>query len=306
MFRWRHSAASLLVVLFVLEANAAPPDDPIVRFQAEARELNDLSAAAKMGDYLFVASDETSEVLVLKKEANTWSHWNMESVIKMPVPGEKEVDIEAIAVDRHTLYVAGSHSLPGSTLKVSPNREHIFRFEFDPVRGVATEMGEISLRGLLRRNPVLSKFYGIKENGIDIEGLSVVGDDLYIGFRSPILQEGALILKMRFATPEQGKLLFVDLGGRGIRDMAPVAEGFFLLAGPPKKSKGSFVLFYWTGEDGSDPPITQLAPFDTPPGTKAEALTILRSNGPCHDVLLLFDGIWGGAPQIENVCVPES
>ncbi len=343
MFRWRWMAAALVVALPILEVGSqvggAPPDGAIVRLPEAMRALKNISAAARAGDHLFVASDETTEVLVLErvvegvleKSAGSWSFRYGAPPIQLPISGTKEIDIEAIAADGYTIYVAGSHSLAREKLSASRtykknrkrfevikrerNRDHIFRFEFDPDTGVVSEMAEISLRSLLERDPILHRFTEIpgSENGIDIEGLSVIGDTLYVGFRSPVLRHGFVpIVKMRFAAPEVGELLFVDLAGRGIRDMTPVGGGFLLLAGPPADGEGSFALFYWTGEDGlpgRDRPVHEtisLATIDTPKGSRAEALTILRSDGSCHDLLILFDGIAGGAPRVERVCLPGS
>lgn len=333
MFRWRSMAAALVLAFPAMEAGGETPDGLIVRFPQSMRAFKNLGAAAMAGDHLFVASDETTEVLVLEKvpgdSAGTWTFRSSAPPIRLPVSGDDEIDIEAIAADGYTLYVAGSHSLAREKLSSSrsydknrerfqvvkrePNREHVFRFEFDPDTGTVSKMGEISLRSLLDRDPILHRFTQIpgKENGIDIEGLAVVGGTLYLGFRSPVLRYGFVpILKMRFATPELGELLFVDLGGRGIRDMTPVADGFLLLAGPPAAGGRSFELFYWTGDDdlpGRGRPVRTVVSLGTirsPKGSRAEALTILQSNGSCHDLLIMFDGIAGGGPVVEHICLP--
>ena len=59
-----------------------------------------------------------------------------------------------------------------------------------------------------------------KENGIDAEGLAVRDQKLYIGFRGPVLRGNFTpILRCRFGSPiTEPEVLFVSLGGRGVRD----------------------------------------------------------------------------------------
>jgi hypothetical protein len=334
MIHWGRIAASLVIALAIVDARAAPPAGASVRFPQTIRSIQNFSAAAWSGSHLFIASDETTEVLVLEAvpqdRTGGWSFRSTTPPIRLPVSGNDEIDIEAIAADGKHIYVAGSHSLARGKLSASrtaaknrerfsqikreENRERIFRFEFDAGTGVVSKVARISLRRLLERDPILRRFTEIpgKENGIDIEGMSVVDGTLYLGFRSPVLRQGLVpILKMRFSAPNSGQLLLVDLGGRGIRGMTPVGDGFFLLAGPAAKGGGSYVLFHWTGADGlpgRDRPVPAtvlLGSIEAPKGSRAEALTVLRSEGSCHDLLIVFDGIAGGDPQVERVCLPD-
>jgi len=134
-----------------------------------------------------------------------------------------------------------------------------------------------------------------KENGVDIEGIAAKGDFLYLGFRGPAFRENWVpVMKLEFEDPEDYELLYVDLGGRGIRDITSVSDGFLLIAGPIGDGSASYQLYHWDGKDmipGKDHNPEDLGkltllgeiapPVSTEPPARAKAEGIvLAQDGP--------------------------
>ncbi|RYZ80348.1 MAG: hypothetical protein EOP06_25535, partial [Proteobacteria bacterium] len=92
----------------------------------------------------------------------------------------------------------------------------------------------------------------------------------------------------------------VDLGGRGIRDIAMLADGrMILLAGPAQLQPISYALFQF---DPRTSAVSLLAELDSlAPGAKAEALQVLKNDGKRLDAIIMFDGVNGVEPQSETV-----
>jgi hypothetical protein len=96
-----------------------------------------------------------------------------------------------------------------------------------------------------------------KENGLDIEGLAVRGNKLLLGLRGPVLAGWAMLLEIEVEETEpgvlglceigdQGRLYkkhFLNLGGRGIRDLVLDGDDLIILAGPTMDVEGT-MLFY--------------------------------------------------------------
>jgi hypothetical protein len=144
-----------------------------------------------------------------------------------------------------------------------------------------------------------------KENGIDIEGLAALNDDLYVGFRGPVLRQNyvpVLKISQTFAGASVGKsdILFVNLGGRGIRDLAPADKGLFILAGPNGDEHQTFAIYHWDGESevGGDGKKGKEPELLCNPGlhgyddrkSKPEGIALLDSTADNYRFLLVFDG----------------
>ncbi|MDZ7714067.1 MAG: DUF3616 domain-containing protein [Rhodovibrio sp.] len=85
-----------------------------------------------------------------------------------------------------------------------------------------------------------------KENGLDIEGIAVDGDRVFLGLRGPVLRgmavmielsvenkgNGRLKLRKAFGDEQRYRLHFLDLGGMGIRDMILDGARLLMLIGP--------------------------------------------------------------------------
>jgi Protein of unknown function (DUF3616) len=119
-----------------------------------------------------------------------------------------------------------------------------------------------------------------KDKGINLEGMSVSADGaaLFLGFRNPVPDDQALLVKLLnpkavLFNGEQPVLdppIRLDLGGRGIRSMeySPAAGAYFIVAGPVDR-EGAFDIYRWV--EGEAPA--------TVPGA-AEALAGLAGFAP--------------------------
>lgn len=121
-----------------------------------------------------------------------------------------------------------------------------------------------------------------KKEGLNIEGLAAKGSDLLIGFRNPIPNGKALVVRLRNAealvtdNASAGKFdgpFELDLGGRGIRGMAFVEWlGAFLLIAGPRNGDGTFSVFEWAGPNGKT--TTEIAKLKSGEGISPEALIV--------------------------------
>jgi len=206
-------------------------------------------------------------------------------------PEVPEVDIEGLDADGGYLWVAGSHSVKRSKpprgadareghkalrqLSVDDNRYLLARI---PLSDDGTELrrqGAARLPGsgngrkrgtelarLLRQDRHLSAYLDIpgKENGLDVEGLAVQGERVFLGLRGPVLRGWATILEIRVQADRQGALRlaalegkrrarlrkhFLDLDGRGLRDIHRDGDDLLLLAGPTMDVDGLETVFRW-------------------------------------------------------------
>ena len=182
-------------------------------------------------------------------------------------------------------------------------REQFFRFTLDAA-GKPGRVETKSLKKALDKDPILKDFIPIasKENGIDIEGLAVKKGVLYFGFRGPVLRDNWVpILTCTFDDPTAtAKTVYVNLDGRGVRDIVATADGFLILAGPVGNGHTSYRIYYWDGHDlWSKPAPGQMKRLaDVPPMGKGkpEGLTVLKQVGNEYELLLVCDGVKNGAP----------
>ena len=309
--------------------------DEAVRFEGEPDEGEDLSAVEVLGDNLVVASDETRSIQVLERTNQPTVYRVGEAIGLLKDAGGDEIDIEGLARDDKFLYVIGSHSstrkrvdrLEDVDRKYAKNRERIAETNERPDRNhlirlsVDAQSGEIDgedaqsidLRDLLKEEDVLGPFGGVpgKENGLDVEGLAVSGDWVYAGLRGPVLQGNFTpVVKLRFEKPHKPELLFVQVGGRGVRSLASVAEGFLVVAGPTGDAPLSYQLYHWDGQDmipgkgAPDGRATLLGTIPAPEASKAEGLAVLEETADEYRVLVLYDGPKGGSPRVLQVRKP--
>lgn len=302
-----------------------------VEFRGSVAGAHDLSAVQALGSSLAIASDETAELQVLEK--TTATRYEVTRTIPLLPGASTEIDIEALALDGRTLYVLGSHSWVRGNVKsdksqaqnrrrlatvdLETSRDQLLRFDLDPAGEVpaAPEIQSKSLRPLLANHPVLRLFARTpgKENGIDFEGLGVSGGRLYLGLRGPVLRGNYVpVLSFAFddvescsaaysARPEGCRLIYVDLGGHGIRSLHRVRGGFLIVSGPMGDGEADYKLYLWDGRDcvldrGARPcGLELLGEIPTPDGTKAEGLTVLTENTTAWEILIAYDGSDDGA-----------
>ncbi len=320
------------------------------------KQAENLSGAALSGDgrLLVLATDEKSQLLVVRTDVAEIEP------IELGIRADKdEIDFEGVALhDGGTTFVAlGSHSakrkniyrekdadksladlrvrFEGESPQAEPDRDRLVLVELDPATGrmigSAREPrfapGERTLRQVIEEHEVLGPFGALpsKENGVDIEGIASDGEKIYLGFRGPVLRFG--LVPVLVVAPDgqvEPELRYVQLDGRGIRDIARVAGGFLIVAGPVGDSPLSYQLYFWNGSTlfpgvrGPGEPavgtVELLGEIPTPPGGKAEALAILAEYPAVPLIgyegawvlLVLFDGPAGGAPACFRLDRPRS
>ena len=322
--------ASWVVVLLAASwarGGELPPSGR-VEFLGTIDGPKDISAIGAVGDLLVIGSDEVPDKVQLLRRLDP-DRYQISGKVKLR-DGNKEIDIEGIACDGKTVYVIGSHSYKRHNLKdgrtheenreqlteteLEKSRDALYRFKFDS-GGNASDPEKINLRPIIEDDKFLGAFSKIpsKENGVDIEGIAADGQWLYVGFRGPMLDNTFVpVLRVKFDSPQADhELRFVALGGRGIRDLARVEDGFLVLAGPVGDGPGSFQLYHWDGEDvvpGTDRPagkvtlLGDLAP--EPHDGKAEALLVVSENGPVYNLIVVYDGVTNGGAARFHVTKP--
>jgi len=294
-------------------------------FNGEILAPENISAVAVLadGEFLVIGGDEGQEIQVLRRSGEdeyTADH----SILLNDDGSDKEIDIEGLALSDDRLYVVGSHSRKRSKLNPTektrkenrkrleenvrePLRENLFELRMNNEGNLTAEVEVKSLRERIENDSVLAPFLELpsKENGVDIEGIAAVGDKLYVGFRGPVLREGYVpVLVFDFDKPDKAKTRYVNLGGRGIRDLVRVDNGFLLIGGPVGGEPVSFEIYRWDGEDGiagKDVPTPEvpksLGVIPSPDSeAKAEGMAVLDETDTHYDVLIVFDGPRNGSP----------
>ncbi len=247
----------------------------------------------------------------------------------------KELDTEGAAQDGDVIYVAGSHAPKRSDCGANPDSRHVIRLFIDPNTGLPiadkTSDDNGNLWKLMKGHSVLGEFTGEKTclgasnhnladhkaQAVDIEGLAARGGDLYFGFRGPVQENRAFILRVvadpLFAGGDAKPELFgfVIDKGRSIRDLLAVPEGILILEGPDDDSPSvDWRVAYWDGTGtgtGSVIPIIPkgMATLDLTKVTlgscdkelKPEAIALLEEGNDFHRLLVLSDGMCDGGPM---------
>ncbi len=284
----------------------------------EVTGFEDISAATLCNDLIYIGADEgtgeTGEdqvVQILKLDGDQLTVIDQKLLSRSAL----EMDIEAIACGEDAVYIAGSHSAKRPRIKskkpyeknrkafkqdsieVEKTRNQVVKLAFDD------SVESISLENLLKKDEVLSAWMGIasKENGIDIEGLAYSDRALYAGFRGPVFRGNYVpVLKFSFAKKPEKKpyeILYVKLGGFGVRDLVKVVDGFLILAGPVGDAVHPYKIYHWNGKDqvpGSDQTesgeLKELGEIALKPHLKPEGLAVLKELPDRYEVLIACDG----------------
>jgi len=257
--------------------------------------LCDASAAVALdAKHFAVASDEDNTLHVFERgQPQARATLPLGAFLR---GGKDEADLEAATRIGERIYWIGSLGRDGKG-RPAPQRDRFFATDIDrgnsppslrpvgagPVRLLdallASEAGRAwQLAEAARKAPEAP-------GGLNVEGMTHTDDGrLLIGFRNPLREGKALVVPLRNPAqaidgqpPQFGAALALDLGGRGVRAMTRVADGY-LLVGGPTADDGSFFLFHWRG--GSD----------TPQRLQQPALGTLRPEA-------LFG--WPGTPQLQ-------
>ena len=216
------------------------------------------------------------------------------------LPGDdadEEADVEGIARQGHFLWATGSHSLRRRQIKQQhsgdkalrrlakvtgqANRQVLVRIPVAEVDGLPTLVRELEVDGVRHRAAVfgthgddlrdlladdehLAVFLPIpgKDNGLDIEGVAVAGERVYLGLRGPVLRGWAVVLELRpvvdprhpdrlvltpFADGRRYRKHVLRMNGLGVRDLCPHEDDLLVLAGPTMDLDGPVHVFRWHG-----------------------------------------------------------
>jgi hypothetical protein len=271
---------------------------------AHRSELS-LSGVAVAGlDQLFVAPDEGRSVLRMSRHRQGFRSSGTFAVEDfVPVDGDPgdEIDLEGMDVVDGVLWIVGSHGRVRTRIKRStpdsqvpdllaevdthPSRRLLARIPLvdtadgpQPARtgtsagGSTVRAASLVIDGLhtaLRHDRHLAPFLALpgKDNGLDVEGLAVVGDRVLLGLRGPVLRGWAVVLEItpRPAPGSADRLRieppvvhFLDLGGLGIRDLTRDGADLLVLAGPTMLLDGpSRVLRIHGAGEGSLPTVVR-------------------------------------------------
>jgi hypothetical protein len=217
---------------------------------------------------------------------------------------EEEADVEGLARNGPFLWAVGSHSLRRARIKAKhsgdkalrrlarvtgqANRQILVRIPVRDADGLPTPVRELVLDGVTHRAAVfgaagrdlrdlvaddehLAPFLPIpgKDNGLDVEGIAVSGERVYLGLRGPVLRGWAVVLELRpdvdpdapdrlvLRPFEDGRCYrkhVLRLEGRGVRDLCPHGEDLLVLAGPTMDLDGPVHVVRWHGACAAEMP----------------------------------------------------
>ncbi len=233
------------------------------------------------------------------REYGRQTSFRLADLVELPGDdADEEADIEGLARTGPFLWAVGSHSLRRRRIKDrhdgdkalrrlarvtgQANRQLLVRLPLAQVDGLPTPVRELDadgarhcaavfgthgpdLRDLLADDEHLGPFLPIpgKDNGLDVEGVAVVGDRVYLGLRGPVLRGWAVVLELRPETdpgdprrlvlrpfdddgrPYRKHVLRLD--GLGVRDLCPQGEDLLVLAGPTMDLDGPVRVYRWHG-----------------------------------------------------------
>jgi hypothetical protein len=213
-------------------------------------------------------------------------------------------DFEDIASDgMETVYFIGSHH--GKEGERRPDREFLFKGEWDAKGKELKVVGE--QYGLLERiAPVLEGLgsgIGLTKtdvsDGLNIEGLALHGETLFIGLRSPLTPSGmAILLSGPVAGVMDGSAALesaeLDLGGGGVRalDWDPVRDELLVLSGAPGSKSAGSALYALNPSSGALSPIVR---FDDEIARKSPEGICRLPQEAGGKLLLVLDGEGGEA-----------
>ncbi len=333
----------LLVILFVvafagLALLVITADDPVPPLAVDGytpitfpalKGPTEISGIAALGEFLVVATNDLSDgkggheptvVQILKADGDGYK---LHGEVLLDA-ARRETDLEAVAVDAksRTVYVTGSHSwyrkrfTEGFGVERRKFTEQAFRFELDAAGKAGPVEVCTQLLDAIEKTP-LKTFVGVpsKENGLDIEGVACRGNHVHYGFRGPVLRDNWVpVLSAVFANPADAhEVAYVQLSGRGVRDLVVYRDGFVILAGPVGNGDNSFRLYAWNGKNAlatGKPEDQAKLVAELPPVRgkltlhgmtqvavgRPEGLAILGNEGKRHECLMVCDGLDNGGP----------
>lgn len=183
------------------------------------------------------------------------------------------------------------------------------------------------LSELLREDEHIGPFMHIpgKDNGFDIEGLALAGKRLFIGLRGPVLRSWAMILEVETEDDVPGRLRlkqlannrlykkhFLQLWGKGIRELRILGQDLYILAGPTMDLDGVIAIYRWPNVLSDQEQVVHGEELErlceVPHGTgatsgkdKAEGLGIYDE----QHLMVVFDSPTGARKPAENTVLAD-
>lgn len=252
----------------------------------------------------------------------------------------KDLDGEGVAYAEPYFYVVGSHGCSRNQNELRLSSFLLARVRVDSEGRPAGSDGkplsaadssqavETSWRvsDLLGRAGKAGDFFGKNpksDNGLNIEGLTVDGDTIWLGLRAPVIKgknvDEAFLVRGSvadlFRDGHDRATVFHDvvplgLDGLGVRDLATLPGGrLLILAGAAHGPEVPFKLFVFNSATKSD--LVGTLPAVDGPGKdnknelgKAEAVTVLAATPERASIVILFDGLIDGSPQRTEIKLP--
>ena len=255
--------------------------------------IADLSAAVMTPDgSLWVGSDECMAVERLQPLDNcvygNHQAFNIGDFVEL-FDDDSEIDIEALGYSEGYLWVIGSHSskrknAKGKSVQKDIQRLAVIKHDINRyllaripiINGKLVKSCQLSdgteltaaalqktdknniLIQALKEDEHIGPFLAIdlpsKDNGLDIEGMAIIGHKVFLGLRGPVLRGWAIILELELHEKQPGILSFkesgtpyykhfLDLDGLGIRDLCSDDGDLLILAGPTMTLSGEQQIF---------------------------------------------------------------
>lgn len=311
----------LMLGLFIPSLSSASPTD-ITDASIKGKlsiDADNISGMVITESFMALATDEGTAIQILPRRKHQFIARASNRIVLSS--GKDELDIEGLAWQEPYLYAIGSHSKKRKKIKADfsnkknlkrlsqihdePARNQLFRVQLDDQLKVR-QIESLSLMPIIKSFPLISPFTALpsKENGVDIEGIAVRGNHLFIGFRGPVLRGDLVpILKLRmndkkFAV-QASKLKLVNLGGLGIRDMMAFERTFYLLSGPVNHLPDDYHIHAWGGKTQ----LTTLPKLKAVPHSigKPESLVVKRRSKQSDLIFWIGqDGLYNGGIQSFN------
>ncbi|AZR83001.1 DUF3616 domain-containing protein [Thiomicrospira sp. S5] len=310
--RITHIGQLLVVFSFILISLKAWADTPQIQGQLSI-DPDNISGLVITDRFMALATDEGTSLQILPKRNGVYHAEPSGKITLTDTPDE--LDLEGLAWRKPYLYAIGSHSKkrkkikPGASDKKNlkrltpihdePSRNVLFQIRLNEALEV-TATRKRSLMPIIQNNKMLAPFTALpsKENGIDIEGLAVTKQHLYVGFRGPVFRGNlAAVLKLDLEANTfeltDPKLRLVNLNGLGIRDMVADDTQLYLLSGPVNEVPNRYQVHVWNGKPrfSAWPPLLTLEK----PAGKPEGLVVQKQlKSPGLVIFIVQDGLLNG------------
>lgn len=248
----------------------------------------DASAAVAIGDGRFVVADDELDVLRVYQKSSSKPVATLDLIDylgnRKGTSKNHEGDLEGAAVIGDRIYWISSHARKGGDSSIDPHRTRFFAIRISgapnaPALALPAEAPYETLLAELVADPRFAILADASEHGpengnpdgLNIEGLAATPEGaLLVGFRNPQPENKALVVPLlnpretlsRSARPRFGKLILLDLGGRGIRSIEYVGGEYLIAAGPRGEAgkspvRPAFALFRWSGAPDKPPVLVR-------------------------------------------------